>query len=166
MGDSNENRRKSKKIQGARGRSLKDKTPVVGAVERNGNIVVYSVPNMQKAVITSIIRKHVEKGATMVTDEYPIYISLKNEYNHQVIQHRLKEYVRGDIHTNTIEGFWGILKRGIIGIYHQVSIQHLQRYCDEFAARYNTRSIKDNERFELSIKNSEGRLKYNELIGK
>jgi hypothetical protein len=65
-----------------------------------------------------------------------------------------------------MEGYWSILKRGIYGIYHQVSPKHLQRYCDEFAARYNTRKVADHERFEQSVKNSEGRLKYNDLIAK
>jgi transposase-like protein len=166
VGGLNGNRRQSKKLKNATGRSLKDKAPVVGIVERNGNVRAYSVPNMQRAVVHSIIYDNVEKGSTMVTDEFPIYVTLKTDYNHQVIQHRLKQYVRGEIHTNTIEGFWGILKRGIIGIYHQVSTKHLQRYCDEFSARYNTRQIKDNERFELAVKNSEGRLTYNQLIQK
>jgi hypothetical protein len=77
------------------------------------------------------------------------------------------EFVKvGTIHTNTIEGFWAVLKRGIYGIYHQVSHKHLQRYCDEFAARYSTREVKDHERFINALKNSEGRLTYNQLIGK
>lgn len=65
-----------------------------------------------------------------------------------------------------MEGYWSILKRGIIGIYHQVSSKHLQRYCDEFSCRYNTRKVKDNERFELTMSIVEGRLTYNQLIGK
>lgn len=67
-------------------------------------------------------------------------------------------------HTNGIENFWNVLKRGIYGIYHQVSRKHLQRYCDEFGARYNTRELKDNQRFELSVQKSNGRLKYKQLI--
>lgn len=67
-------------------------------------------------------------------------------------------------HTNNIENFWSLLKRGIVGIYHFTSIKHLSRYCDEFAHRYNTRNIKDNDRFDFNISNSEGRLKYKDLI--
>lgn len=86
---------------------------------------------------------------------------------HGIVDHKNGEYVvNGIVHTNSIEGFWIIMKRGLYGIYHQVSPKHLQRYCDEFAARYNTKDIKDNERFKLAVKNSEGRLKYNQLIGK
>jgi len=83
-----------------------------------------------------------------------------------VVNHSQDEYVKDGFHTNSIEGFWSLLKRGIYGIYHQVSEKHLQRYCDEFAARYNTRKIADNERFQNAVQNSEGRLKYNQLIGK
>ncbi len=83
-----------------------------------------------------------------------------------MVDHKSGHYVNGGFHTNGIENFWSLLKRGIIGIFRQVSPQHLQRNCDEFAARYNTRKIKDNERFEYYIQRSEGRLKYNQLIGK
>lgn len=76
------------------------------------------------------------------------------------------EYVRDGVNTNRIENFWSLLKRGIIGIVHQVNPWHLQRYCDEFAARYNSRGITDAERIVVSVQNSDGRLKYNQLIGK
>jgi ISXO2-like transposase domain len=67
-------------------------------------------------------------------------------------------------HTNNIEGFWAVLKRGVYGIYHQVSPKHLKRYCNEFSYRYNSRQIADNEIFEISLKNTNGRLKYKDLI--
>lgn len=104
----------------------------------------------------------------MVTDSFIIYAYLAKEgqYKHVSVNHSKGEYVKDGFHTNGIENFWSLLKRGIIGIYHQVSPEHLQRYCDEFAARYNTRKIKDYERFEQFVQNSEGRLKYNDLIGK
>lgn len=91
---------------------------------------------------------------------------LYRDYNHVVVNHAEGQYVQNGFHTNGIENFWSILKRGIYGIYHQVSPKHLHRYCDEFAARYNSREIKDNQRFELSIQNTEGRLKYKNLIAK
>ncbi len=83
-----------------------------------------------------------------------------------MVNHGQEEYVRGAFHTNTIEGYWSFLKRGIYGIYHHVSAKHLQRYCDEFSYRYNTRDIGDNERFVLSFRTSERRLTYNKLVGK
>ena len=102
----------------------------------------------------------------MVSDNYGVYAKLAENNNHVVVNHSQDEYVKDGYHTNSIEGFWSLLKRGIYGIYHQVSEKDLQRFCDEFAARYNTRQIADNERFENAVKNSEGRLKYNQLIGK
>src|SRR2546430_1783682 len=88
----------------------------------------------------------------MVTDEYRAYKVLRDEYNHEVIQHRLEEYVRDGFHTNSIEGFWAILKRGIYGIYHNVSPKHLQRYVNEFEYRYNNRSNATVENFENAVK--------------
>jgi hypothetical protein len=91
----------------------------------------------------------------------------KEGFNHIIVKKDIRSFITDSyFHTKNLEGYLAILKRGIYGIYHQVSPKHLQRYCDEFAARFNTRKIADNERFELSVKNSEGRLKYNDLIAK
>mgnify|MGYP003530048618 CR=1 FL=1 len=102
----------------------------------------------------------------MVTDSFAMYAYLDKgiEFTHVVVDHSKGEYVRGGFHTNGIENFWSLLKRGIIGIFHQVSPWHLQRYCDEFAARFNSRNIKDHERFDLALQHSDGRLKYKDLI--
>ena len=94
------------------------------------------------------------------------FLSKGTDFTHVVVDHSKGEYVKGGFHTNGIENFWSLLKRGIIGIFHQVSPWHLQRYCDEFAFRFNSRKIADNERFDLSLENSDGMLKYNQLIGK
>jgi hypothetical protein len=104
----------------------------------------------------------------MVTDGYAMYAFLGKDdrFKHYIVDHKAGQYVNGGFHANGIENFWSLLKRGIIGIFHQVSPQHLQRYCDEFAARYNTRKIKDHERFEGFVQKSTGRLTYNQLIGK
>ncbi len=96
----------------------------------------------------------------MVTDGVSLCTLIKNakEFTHVVVDHSKGEYVRGGFHTNGIEN-WSLLKRGIIGIFHQVDAPSiLQRYCDEFAARYNTRKITDSQRFELSIRNSAGKV--------
>lgn len=106
-------------------------------------------------------------NAQLVTDSHIGYKNLDREFaGHEVVNHTEEEYVRGQWHTNSIEGFFSQLKRSIYGIYHQVSKKHLHRYCIETAYRYNTRTIKDVDRFELSIKKSEGRLKYKNLIAK
>ncbi|MDB5230553.1 MAG: family transposase [Chitinophagaceae bacterium] len=114
-----------------------------------------------------MVKLHVDKSATVFTDSLNAYKGLDKHFSrHEIVNHDQDEYVRGIVYTNRVEGFFSILKRGIYGIYHQVSAKHLHRYCDEFSARYNTREIKDNERFELAVKNSEGRLKYNDLTQK
>ena len=150
-----------------RGRS-DSKTPIIGIVETGGNVSVKVTPWVTKKAVSDLITENVATGSIMVTDGYAMYAYLKNsnEFTHVVVDHSKGEYVKGGFHTNGIENFWSLLKRGIIGIFHQVSPWHLQRYCDEFAARYNTRKITDRDRFELSIQNSAGRLRYNTLIGK
>lgn len=159
---------KRKKEAGTRGRAVDTKTPVFGIVETGGKVVVQVTEYVSKKEAKEIIHRHVEAGSTMVTDGFAMYAYLGRgtQFTHVVVDHKNGQYVNGGFHTNGIENFWSLLKRGIIGIFHQVSPQHLQRYCDEFASRYNTRGLKDAERFALSVQNSNGRLKYNQLIGK
>lgn len=88
-----------------------------------------------------IIRSLVKKGSTLITDGWHGYKGLDKEYEHKVVEHSTSEYVKDGFHTNSIEGFWSHLKRGIMGIYHKVSKKHLFRYCDEFTFRYNTRDL-------------------------
>jgi len=148
--------------------NLDIKTPVFGIVETGGNVVVKVTNWVTKKTAKELIEKHVAEGSNMVSDGYAMYAYLgkDDKFKHFMVDHKSGQYVNGGFHTNGIENFWSLLKRGIIGIFHQVSPQHLQRYCDEFAARYNTRKIKDNERFEYYMQRSEGRLKYAQLIGK
>ena len=110
------------------------------------------------------ITKYVSVGAKLYTDEFRSYNKLGKTYTHATINHSLKLYVNGDIHTNSIENFWSVLKRGIYGIYHHVTPKHLQRYCDEFSYRFNSRKLKDADRFTLTLQNLEGRLTYNKLV--
>lgn len=166
VGGKNKNRHADKKIDKSQGRSLKDKTPVLGVRCLKGKITTQVIPDTTAETIRPIIEKWVEKGSIMVSDEWTAYNSLKSDYFHVVVNHKDGEYVRGGFTTNGVENFWSLFKRGIFGIYHQVSKKHLQRYCDEFSARYNTREIKDHERFIEAVRNSEGRLKYDQLIGK
>lgn len=174
VGGASKNKHKSKlaKIKKEQnGKSLRGrsdtKTPVFGIVETGGKVVVKVTQWVTKKSAKELIEKHVAHGSTVTTDGYAMYAYLGQDdrFKHVMVDHKAGQYVNGGFHTNQIENFWSLLKRGIIGIFHQVSPQHLQRYCDEFAARYNTRHIKDHERFELSIQNSEGRLKYNDLVG-
>lgn len=162
------NKHASKKRKNTQGRCEDAKTPVLGIYEKEGTVMVNVLPFVSRKQVQKIIKERIEKDSTMVTDSFRIYAYLakEGEYKHVAVNHKNGEYVNDGFHTNGIENFWSQLKRGIIGIYHQVSPEHLQRYCDEFAARYNTRKLKDYERFEQVIQDSEGRLKYNDLIGK
>jgi len=144
------------------------KTPVFGIAETNGRVIVKVTDWVTRKNAQALIENHIAEGSTVVTDGYAMYAFLGQDdrFKHVMVDHSAGQYVNGGFHTNGIENFWSLLKRGIIGIFHQVSPQHLQRYCDEFAARYNTRKINDNERFEHYIKRSNGRLKYYQLIAK
>lgn len=171
VGGKEKNKHASKRAltpRGAKGRVKDVKTPVFGIAETGGKVVVKVSEWVTKRYAQELISQHVAEGSTMVTDGYTMYAFLGDDekFHHVMVDHSKGEYVRAGFHTNGIENFWSLLKRGIIGIFHQVSPWHLQRYCDEFAARYNSRKIKDHERFALSIQNSEGRLKYGQLIGK
>lgn len=140
------------------------KKTVVGIIERDGKVVLKYIPAPTKEFMVEFINQHVPAGANVYTDEHKAYTKLSDKYAHKTITHSLNVYVIGDVHTNTIESFWAILKRGLYGVYHQVSEKHIERYLSEFAARYNTRSSKNDERFETFLAKSEGRLKYKTLI--
>lgn len=164
VGGKNKNRHADKKIEGSQGRSIKDKAPVFGMVERNGKLNAKKVSDTKSNTLTNEIVNLVKETATMYTDEYLGYSSLKRIYDHSFVKHNSGEYVNGRIHTNTIEGFWSLLKRGIFGIYHFTSKKHLQMYVDEFVFRYNTRDQKETERFNLLLSNCNNRLTYKALI--
>lgn len=142
-----------------------DKATVVGMVERQGNVVAKHVANRQANTLVPEIREMVSTTAKLYTDEHVGYKSLKKVYDHQVVKHKAHQYVNGRVHTNTIEGFWSLLKRGIFGIYHFTSKKHLQLYVDEFVFRYNSRTITSENRFNMMLGNMENRITYKTLIG-
>lgn len=139
------------------------KQGLMGLVERGGKLKVSLIPgkDYKGTVLKEMVREAVDKNAIIITDGFGGYAGLHKEYQqHEVINHAKQEYVRGQYHTNTIEGFWSYLKRSIYGIYHSVSVKHLQRYCDENAYRYNLREMKDGERFIFALSHVTGRLSY------
>jgi transposase-like protein len=155
------------KSHGVTGRGALRKTPVFGAVERGGRVIAKKVEHTGAKDIQPIMRKHISPDAIIMTDEWHAYKNLEDSFDsHETVNHGKKEYVRGDIHTNTIENFWSMLKRGIIGIYHHVDKKHLDQYVEEFAYRYNSRNIKDVERFVNLLSQCAGRLTYAKLIQK
>src|SRR5580704_18525616 len=139
---------------------------VLGMVERGGDVRVMHVEKRSKPVLQKQIREHVEADAAIFTDELRSYDGL-NEFRHEVVNHAV-EYARGNVHTNTMENFWSLLKRGLHGTYVSVEPFHLFRYLDEQAFRYNNRQgMNDGERFTYAMRKVVGkRLTYAELTGK
>lgn len=137
---------------------------VLGIIERDGRVILKYIPNATEQNMVPFIEKHVPEGSRVISDEFVSYNKLGGRFVHNTINHSLKIYVSGDIHTNTIENFWSVLKRGLYGIYHSVSEKHLDRYLHEFSSRFNERKITEQARFEKFLAQSEKRLKYKSLI--
>ncbi len=149
------------------GTGTKDKVAVMGILERGGEVRTIVVPSRKKAVLQAEVKKHVEAGAALYTDFLLSYDGLASDYAHQVVDHAV-EYVNGRIHTNGLENFWSLLKRGIGGTYISVEPFHLFRYLDEQTFRYNNRkNMNDADRFSAALANVNGkRLTYAEVTGK
>jgi len=163
VGGKNKNRHADKKVPKSQGRSFKDKTPVLGVMQA-GHVSLSVIPNTQAQTIKPIIEKLVKEGAILITDDWDAYASLAANYSHVIVDHQHGEYARGGFHTNSIEGFWSLFKRGVYGIYHYVSRKHLHRYCSEFSYRYNSRMMSDPQRFNLCFTSIDKRLTYKDLI--
>jgi transposase-like protein len=149
LGGRETNKHESKKTAKTQGRSTKTKTPIFGMVERDGNVVAMKVENTQGSTLMPIVNQFVKEGTTTYTDELSAYNKLTaNGYNHFLVNHGKREFVRvNDIHTNSIEGFWGHFKRVIFSTYHCVSKDYVQRYIDEQVYRWNTREENASYRF-------------------
>ena len=156
-----------KSKEGKRGHGSERKTAVLALVERNCNIVSKPVKRVDAKTLRSVIRKTVAKSSRIITDEWPAYKGIEKEFDggHDVIKHLYEEYIDGDIYTNTVEPFFALLKRGVHGIFHHCSREHLLRYCDEFSFRWNYRKVTDDERTEIALKNViRKRLKFKTII--
>lgn len=142
------------------------KAPVVSLVERNGKARSFHVANVTANNLRPILKEHISKQASLMTDDFSTYVVLGKDFaSHDVVNHTAGVYSRrkGDklVTTNTVEGYFSILKRGVYGTFHHVSKEHLHRYLSEFDFRYNARKISDGERAELAIKGADGkRLMY------
>jgi transposase len=119
-------------------------TPVVGMVERKGRVRAVAAPNVKGSTLLGYVRDYILPKSMIFTDELNAYDGIKHMpekgYKHRRIKHSARVYVRGNVHTNTIEGFWSLVKRSIGGVYHQVSQKYLQSYLDEYSFRYNRRN--------------------------
>lgn len=129
------------KRHGKRGRGAAGKSIALGAVERGGNIIAKKVSDVKARTLLPFIRAKVLPRSVVYTDELPSYNKLSQHgYVHRRVHHAAKIYVSGDAHTNSIEGFWSLVKRGINGVYHAVSDKYLQGYLNEYSFRYNRRN--------------------------
>ena len=166
IGGKARNMHREKRERRITGTGGKDKTTVLGILERGGKVRTKVVGNTKKKTLHSEVREHVLAGSALFTDALKSYDGL-DEFQHEVIDHAV-EYVRGEVHTNGLENFWSLLKRGINGTYVSVEPFHLFRYLDEQAFRYNHRlGLNDKDRFDLAVRQIVGkRLTFDQLTGK
>ncbi len=145
----------------------KGKEAVVSLVERGGQIRSFHVPKVNAVTLKPILYTQIDRASKLSTDQANYYTTAGHQFaSHMTVDHSIKEYVRGDAYTNTLEGYFAIMKRGIKGVYQHVSGTHLKRYLGEFDFRYNTRQISDFERAEIALKGIEGkRLTYRRTTG-
>ena len=161
---------KSKRKEVIQGRGTVGKTAVMGLLERHGPdghsaVNAKVIKSTGRNTLSGTIRRSVEPGAIVYTDEHAGYSAIGPDYTHEVINHA-EEYVRGQVHTNGIENFWSLLKRAIKGTYISVEPFHLFRYVDEESFRYNSRKVVDSDRFKGIMKGVSGkRLTYSQLTG-
>lgn len=161
IGGKETNKHASKKLRAGRG--TVGKIIVAGIKERNGNVIAKVVPNTSAKVLQGLIGCYVRKETTVYTDDHSSYVGMP--YDHRSVRHSVREFVNGMAHTNGIESFWALLKRGYYGVYHYMSAKHLDRYINEFANRQNTAHMNTMEFIEATAQRISGRrLTYQELI--
>ena len=158
------NKHKSKRVKGTDVKRVNNKVPVLGIAQRDGKVYAVPVKDARLTTVYPIISDKVDFGSKIYTDEWVSYKFLKLDYEHSFVNHSVDEYVNGEVHTQNIENFWSLLKRGIYGIYHHVSPEHLHRYINEFTYRYNNRKMTDGSRFDVYLANAVKKITYEELI--
>lgn len=161
IGGKEKNKHANKKLNAGRG--IVGKIAVVGIKQRNGKCVAMPVKDTTALTLHKAINKHVEKGATLITDDHRAYQGIMG-YDHHTVNHSVGEYVRGMASTNGIESFWALLKRGFYGVYHQMSPAHLGKYVTEFSFRHNILTLPCEEVLQQVFYNTNGkRLSYIQL---
>jgi len=146
---------------------MENKVPVMALVQRGGKVRSFVMPMVSATTLKEVLLENVHPSAHLMTDENDGYERVGKEFaSHETVTHGKHEYARGNVTTNAVEGFFGLLKRGINGVYHHVSKEHLHRYLAEFDFRYNRRKISDHERTISAIAGFEGkRLMYKDSLG-
>ena len=157
-----------RKLNNSRQTLPRKKTAVVGMKERGGRVRPRIVADVTAKSLKAVLRQNVDPSARVYTDEwsgYRVWVGKEFAGGHETVRHSTNEYARGDVHTNSIEGFFGMLRRGLDGIYHSVSHKHLHRYLSEFEFRHNHRHVSDGERARLAIRAANHkRLTYAEQV--
>jgi transposase-like protein len=162
LGGKEHNKHFSKKLNAGRG--TVGKQSVIGAHERDGKVKTAMIANTDKQTLHDFIKHNVVIGSTLYTDDHKSYLGLDG-YKHKTLNHSVGEYVRGQAHTNGIESFWALLKRGYSGIFHKLSWKHLHRYLAEFETRWNMSDADEDERMDSVLGSAAGsRLTYKALI--
>lgn len=130
------------------------KEPILGLMERGGRVIAACVPNRKKETVISMINHFVEKGSTIYTDGYAGYRSLiEHGYYHKWVEHSVREYVNGEVHTNSIEGFWSHFKKSVRNAHHNISSKHCQAYLNEAVFKYNNRNLSQMDKFNKILEN-------------
>jgi len=161
IGGKQKNKHESKKLKAGRG--TVGKQAVFGLKQRNGEVKAFPINGTDRDTLQPAITANVQVGSTLYTDSHPSYVGMAG-YEHQVVVHSVGEYVRGRVHTNGIESFWALLKRGHYGIHHYMSVKHLHRYVNEFAHRHNMTRVNTIDCMAGTVDGMIGhRLSYKEL---
>ncbi len=135
-----------------------EKTPVVSLVERGGRVRSRTVPNVTAKTLKAVIDEHLHPSAHLKTDSWQLYKKIGQNYaSHETVNHRKREYVRGETHTNTIEGYFSLFKRGLNGTFHHVGHHYLDQYLAEFDFRYSNRHVSDGARTIAGLQKIEGK---------
>lgn len=161
LGGKEKNKHFDKKLRAGRG--AVGKQAIMGARERKGRLKAQMVANTSRKELAYFLHTHVAVGSTLYTDDHPSYLGIGG-FQHESVNHSLKEYVRGQAHTNGIESFWALLKRGYLGVFHHFSWKHLHRYLAEFETRWNMGKLDESERLDAILGAVAGlRLTYEKL---
>jgi len=164
IGGKAENMHKAQRERRIQGRGASGKQAVFGLFQREGPVRAFPIDGTERIHLQSAIVENTKRGSTIYSDSHRSYLGMQG-YKHLAVAHSVGEYVRGQAHTNGIESFWALLRRGYIGIYHQMSVQHLHRYVNEFSHRHNTARAGMLDSMTATIDGMAGRrLSYRELV--
>lgn len=162
VGGKEKNKHRNKRIPNSTGG--KGKLKVSGLLERGGELRTQTIPDLSRPTLNAVIRENVQPGSRLLTDFGGGYDGMWRDYDRQRVNHSIGEYVRDDVHTNSIESVWALFRRQIIGTHHFLSPKHISRYLGEMTWRFNLRGMEEGDRVNALLSQTEGRLTYKALI--